>query len=150
MISEMLHEKEIKHNINSYLYANDFLLFFVSKKLFKNGPTSRYEIKKWIMDKTYTSNIKLSQFTKFLSHFTENNSLYYLKPNYIEVLKTINRFDSDFLIFSLETQEKIYKGLCSNIGCLNFNIEKVLPYSLALFKISEGKSQEYYSSLFFH
>ena len=149
MISKMLYEKEIKHNINSYLYDNDFLLYFVSKKLLKSGPSSGTEIKKWIMDKTSTSNINLSQFTKFLSHFTENNSLFYLKPSYIEVLKKVNRFDSDFLILSWETQEKIYKGLCSNIGCLNFNIEKVLPYSLALFKISEGKSQEYYSSLFF-
>ena len=98
MISKMLYEKEIKHNINSYLYDNDFLLYFVSKKLLKSGPSSGDEIKEWIMDKTSTSNINLSQFTKFLSHFTENDSLYYLKPSYIEVLKKVNRFDSDFLI----------------------------------------------------
>ena len=45
MISKMLYEKEIKHNINSYLFDSNFLLYFVSKKLLKSGPSSGNEIK---------------------------------------------------------------------------------------------------------
>ena len=150
MISKMLYENEIKHNADSYLYDDDFLLYYVSKKLLKNGSASSEEIKKWIMDKTSTSNINLSKFRNFLYHFSENKYRYYLKPNYIETLKKVSRFDSNFLILSWETQDNIYKGLCSDIGCLNFNIESVLPYSLALLKQSEDKPQEYYASLYFN
>lgn len=76
MISKMLYENEIKHNADSYLYDDDFLLYYVSKKLLKNGSASSEEIKKWIMDKTSTSNINLSKFRNFLYHFSENKYRY--------------------------------------------------------------------------
>lgn len=150
MTNKMFYDKGTKSVNNSYIVDNSFLLYFVSKNLLKYGPSSKETIVGWIRDKTSISNINSYKLKEFLNHFTEKNNLFTLKSNYEKVLKKMTRFDTDFLILLQEPQEKIYKDLCTHIGCLDFNVEKVLPYSLSLFKINDRKPQEFYSSIYFN
>ena len=115
MISEMFfHDKEIDQSSNSYLFSDDFLIYFVSKKIMENGPSSSCEIYEWIINITSVSKLKYSHYARFLLNFRKIDNLFYLKQRQEEILKKTAKADSLLLILSQYTQEKVYKVLNEN------------------------------------
>ena len=150
MISEVYYTKEIDPSLNPHIYDDKYLVYLITKFLYKNGPSTYEEIKQYVKGKVRVSNINSKKFVHVLSHFKLIGHEYSLKDNYLVNISKVSKFESDFLILSWEQQEDLYKSLCPFIGQQPFNVADVLPLVLAIDKIGTGRSQEFYSSVYFN
>ena len=149
MISEIFYSKEINTSKQQYIYEEDYLIYYLSKKLNSNGPSEDSKLKQWIMELTEVTNINKKRFDIFLSHFNISGSLYTIDENKKYILNKVSEFNSNFLFVSWEPQDMIYKHLCSFIGQQQIDLSSALPWMFALDKIKSNKNQDYYSYLYF-
>lgn len=149
MISDIFYSKGIDQSKDEYLYDENYLFYYINKMLLQNGPSEIDEIKEWIKERNGASNIKAKNFDSFLSHFVEVKNTYHAKDETVSIFKKIVKFNSVFFNLSWKPREDLFKNLSSFIGQTQFNFADSLPYILALYKINQGLTQEYYTSLFF-
>lgn len=149
MISDFFYSKDFNNSLEHYVFDERFLSYYISKKIQDNGPSSEEIIIKWITEKASVKSINKSKFSMFLSQFVCVDGKYDIKTSYSEILNKVKKFDFEFSLISMVSQEYIYEKLCPQIGQANFDIKHGLPYILALHKITYNKPQEYYSSLYF-
>ena len=134
MISDFIYSNDITDS-SLYFYDEDFLFYYVCKKLNENGPSSIYEIKKWITERAKISNINNSRFNHFISKLKPSGDGYYLFEKEISCLELTKQFESNLFFMCWDKKDDLYKSLCSFIGQRQFNISRALPYLLAIHKI---------------
>ena len=149
MISTFIYSNDIIES-SLYYYDEDFLFYYVCKKLKENGPSSIYEIKKWIIDRAKISNINNSKFCNFISKFKQSGNYYYLFDSEIFCLDLTKQFESDLFLMCWDNKDDLYKSLCSFIGQTPFNISRALPYLLTIHKIEFNYDDDFYSSCYFN
>ena len=149
MISDFIYSNDITDS-SLYSYDEDFLFYYVCKKLNENGPSSIYEIKKWITERAKISNINNSRFNHFISKLKPSGDGYYLFEKEISCLELTKQFESNLFFMCWDKKDDLYKSLCSFIGQRQFNISRALPYLLAIHKIEYNYDDEFYSSCYFN
>ena len=136
MISDFIYSNDITDS-SLYFYDEDFLFYYVCKKLNENGPSSIYEIKKWITERAKISNINnssvsSSRLNEFKETIHESYQEYYLFEKEISCLELTKQFESNLFFMCWDKKDDLYKSLCSFIGQRQFNISRALPYLLAM------------------
>ena len=149
MISDFIYSNDIIDS-SLYYYDEDFLFYYVCKKLKENGPSTIDELKKWIIDRAKISNINNSKFGNFISRFKQSGNYYYLFESEISCLELTKQFESDLFFMCWDKKDDLYKSLCSFIGQTPFNISRALPYLLTIHKIEFNYDDNFYSSCYFN
>lgn len=149
MISTFIYSNDIIES-SLYYYDEDFLFYYVCKKLKEKGPSTIYELKKWIIDRAKISNINNSKFRNFISKFKQSGNYYYLSEGEISCLELTKQFESDLFFMCFDNKDDLYKSLCSFIGQTPFNISRVLPYLLTIHKIKFNYDDDFYFSCYFN
>lgn len=149
MISEFIYSNDTTDS-SLYYYDEDFLYYYVCKKLSENGPSSTGEIKKWIIDRAKISNINNSRFSHFIFKFKPCGKSWYLFEKEISCLELTKRFESNLFFMCCDKKDDLYKSLCSFIGQTQFNVSRALPFLLAIHKIEFTYDDEFYASCYFN